>query len=189
VKSPEETLRDCREKMDKSVEYLEKELRGIRTGRASTALIEYLKVDYYGSPTELRELAAVSVPEPTQLMVKPFDPGATSAIAKAIEAADLGLNPQAEGGAIRIAVPSPSAERRKQLIVQVGKLAEDTRIAIRNERRDANKQIDQVVKDKENSLSEDQGKAAKDEIDELTKKHTARIDELAEKKTAEIKDI
>ncbi len=101
-------LRDCQHRMDKSVEYFERELRGIRTGRATTALVEYVKVDYYGSPTELRQLAAVSVPEPTQLLIKPFDPTATTAIAKAIETADLCLNPIPAQSSIRINFPPPS---------------------------------------------------------------------------------
>ncbi len=148
-------LQDCRERMDKSLDYFQRELRGIRTGRASTALIDYVKVDYYGSVTELRELAAVSVPEPTMLLVKPFDPSSQSNIIKALETADLGLNPRPDGPAIRIGVPPPSAERRKQLMTQVKKMAEDARVAIRNERRDANKHLDQLVKDK--TISEDNG--------------------------------
>ncbi len=177
-------LRDCRERMDKSLAYFQRELRGIRTGRATTALIDYVKVDYYGSPTELRELAAVSVPEPTMLLVKPFDPSSQSNIIKALETADLGLNPRPDGPAIRIGVPPPSAERRKQLMTQVKKMAEDARVAIRNERRDANKHLDQLVKDK--TISEDDGKAAKDEVESLTKKHVEQIDGTCDKKVAEI---
>lgn len=182
-------MKDAREKMDKSVEYLQRELRGIRTGRATTALIDYVKVDYYGNMTDLRELAAISVPEPTILMVKPFDPGAKQGIIKAIETAQLGLNPMAEGAAIRINVPPPSSERRKQLVGQVRKLAEDARVAIRNERRDANKHIDALQKDKSNPVSEDQAKDSKAEIDELTKKHTGTIDTVCEKKVKEIEEI
>jgi len=184
-----EIQKEARERMDKSVDHLRNELRGIRTGRASTGLIEYVKVDYYGSPTDLRDLAALSTPEPTQILVKPFDPGAKNAIIKAIEGADLGLNPQAEGDAVRISVPSPSTERRKQLVGQVRKLAEDAKVAIRNERRDANKAIDQLVKDKENQISEDQGKDAKDDIDALTKKHTDTIDEITASKVKEVEDV
>ena len=175
--------------MDKSVQYYQRELRGIRTGRATTALIDFVKVDYYGSPTELRELAAVSVPEPTMLLVKPFDPGAKAEIIKAIETADLGLNPTAEGPSIRINVPSPSAERRQQLVSQVKKMAEDARVAVRNERRDANKHIDQLVKDKTTDVSEDAGKGAKHEVEEHTKKHIAQIDEVCRKKVTEVQDV
>ena len=182
-------LSECRQKMDKSLEYFRNELRGIRTGRATTALIEYVKVDYYGSPTELRELAAISVPDPTMLVVKPFDPGSVAGIVKALETADLGLNPQADGASIRISVPPPSIERRKQLVSQVKKMTEDARVAIRNERRDAIKHIDQLVKDKENHVSEDQGKAAKDEVEAMTKKHVGLIDETSDKKVKEIEEV
>ncbi|MBL9148547.1 MAG: ribosome recycling factor [Phycisphaerae bacterium] len=180
---------ECEEKMIKSVEYLTRELRGMRTGRASTALLEYIKVDYYGSQTDLRELAGISTPEPTQLLVKPFDPSSKQTIIKAIETAGLGLNPQSEGSVIRINVPPPSLERRKQLVGQAKKMAEEQKVAIRNERRDANKHIDLLVADKKNPVSDDQAKSAKDEIDELTKKYTAKIDEVTAKKVTEIEEI
>lgn len=182
-------INETSQRMDKSVDHFDHELRGIRTGRATTALIEYVKVDYYGSPTELRELAAITVADPTQLVVKPFDPSAKSGIIKAIETADLGLNPMADGDIVRIAVPAPSGERRKQLITQVRKLAEDAKVSVRNERRDANKHIDQVVKDKAQPVSEDQGHDAKAEVDELTKKHIEGIDDRCNKKVAEIEEI
>src|SRR5436190_17095438 len=130
-------LNDCKSKMAKSIEHYEKELRGLRTGRASTALIDYVKVDYYGSPTDLKAIASVNVPEPNQLLVKPFDPASKNDIIKAIEKADLGLNPMSEGQTIRISVPAPSAERRQQLVGQVKKMAEASKNATRNERRDA----------------------------------------------------
>ncbi len=179
--------KETKSKMDKSVEHLERELRGIRTGRATPGLIESVKVDYYGSPTDLRDIAGISTPEPTQLLVKPFDASAKQAIVKAIETADLGLNPIPEGNAVRINVPAPSQERRKQLAGQVRKLAEDAKVAIRNERRDAMKHIDQLVKDKE--VSEDEGKRAKEEIDAKTKRHTERIDEICDAKVKEVESI
>lgn len=185
----DEIRRECRQHMAKSVEHFDRELRGIRTGRATTALIDYVKVDYYGSSTDLRELAAISVPEPTRLLVKPFDPSSTSAIVKAIETADLGLNPQADGPTIRISVPPPSAERRKQLVNQVRKMAEDARVSVRNERREAIKHVDQAVKDKSNPVSEDQGKDAKGDIEKLTKDHIKLIDEHFDRKAAEIEEV
>jgi ribosome recycling factor len=187
--SLEKVEAECKARMKKSVEYFDRELRGIRTGRATTALIDYLKVDYYGSSTDLRELAAISVPEPTKLLVKPFDPSSTQEIVKTIERADLGLNPQVDGQAIRINVPAPSAERRKQLVGQVRKMAEEAKVAVRNERRDAIKQIDQMVKDKEQHVSEDDAKAAKFNVDELTKDHTKVIDVGCEKKADEVEKL
>ena len=179
-------LLECEERMEKSVDYLARELRGMRTGRANTAMLEYIKVDYYGS---MSELAAINVAEATQLLVKPFDPGAKSEIIKAIEKSGLGLNPMSEGNAIRINVPAPSADRRKQLAVQVKKLAEESKITIRNERRDANKAVDALAADKKAGVTEDMAKSAKEDIDDFTKKHTAKLDELADKKVAEIEEV
>lgn len=185
----DQILRDCKAKMDKSLEHYEKELRGLRTGRATTALIDYVKVDYYGNPTDLKSLAAVSVPEPNQLLVKPFDPSSKNEIIKAIEKADLGLNPMSEGTSIRINVPAPSAERRQQLVGQVKKMGEEAKVAIRNERRDAIKHIDVMVKDKNAHLSEDQAKASKTQIEDFTKKHIDQIDQMAVKKSAEVTQV
>jgi len=182
-------INECRAKMDRSIEHFEKELRGIRTGRATTALVDYIKVDYYGSMTDLRELAGISIPEPTQILIKPFDPSSISAIVKAIETADLGLNPMKDANSVRINVPAPSSERRKQLVGQVRKMAEDARVAVRNERRDANKHIDQLVKDKTASISEDQGKDAKDEVEAVTKAHTDKIDEVCNRRIADIETV
>ncbi len=181
--------KDTRARMNKSIEYLQKELRGIRTGRASTALLEYLKVEAYGTTVDLRDVAAISVPEATQLLVKPFDPTLKNGIAKSIESADLGLNPQVEGEAIRINLPPPSAERRTQLAGQVRKLAEETRVAVRNERRDGMKQIDARIKDKSDSLSEDMGKNLKQEIEDLTKSKISEVDTMSNEKTAEIEQL
>jgi ribosome recycling factor len=187
--TPDQILRETKTKMDKSIEHYEKELRGLRTGRATTALIDYIKVDYYGNPTDLKSLAAVSVPEPNQLLVKPFDPSSKNEIIKAIERADLGLNPMSEGTSIRINVPAPSAERRQQIVGQIKKMAEDTKVAVRNERRDAIKHIDSLVKDKSVHLSEDEAKRRKDEIESMTKKHIEQVDQMCAKKSAEVVQV
>ncbi len=177
------------DRMQKTTDYLQKELRGMRTGRATVALLEYVKVDYYGSHTDLRELAMINVADATQLLVKPFDPGCKSEVVKAIEAAGVGARAQVEGNAIRVSVPAPSSDRRKQLVVQVKKLAEDSKVAIRNERRDCNKAIEHLVADKKNAIPEDAAKKSKEEIDEMTKKYCERVDELAEKKVTEIEEV
>jgi len=182
-------IKECEARMDKSVSYLDSELRGIRTGRATTALIDHVKVEYYGSPTDLKQLAAISVPEATRLVVKPFDPQVKHEICKALENADLGLNPQVDGDAIMINVPPPSTERRKQLVNQVKKMAEDSRVAIRNERRDALKQIDALVKDSSSGVSEDDAKRAKDDVEAATKRHARTIDDHLAAKTAEIEQV
>lgn len=182
----DEILLECEDKMDKAVDYLRGELKGIRTGRASPALVEYVKIDYYGSATDLRQLAQVSVPEPTQLLIKPHDPSSVSAIIKGIQSAGMGLNPVAEGKAVRISIPPLSTERRRELVGAMHKMAEQTKVAIRNVRRDANKHIDQAQKDKATELTEDDAKRAKDEVQDATKKHEATVDELVKNKEAEI---
>jgi len=186
---PSEYAKTAKVAMSKPIEYYQRELRGIRTGRASTALLEYLKVDAYGSPCDLRDIAAVSVPEPTQLLVKPFDPSLRTDIAKAIETAELGLNPMVEGDAIRVNMPAPSADRRSQLANQVRKLAEESRIAVRNERRDVLRHLDADLKDKSSSLSEDDAKRAKSEVEDITKSRIGEIDDLCNKKVTEIEQI
>jgi ribosome recycling factor len=182
-------LLEAEDHMDKAVAYLQGELKGVRTGRASPALVEFVKVDYYGSMTDLRSIANVSVPEPTQLHIKPYDASALQAIIKAIQSAGLGLNPMGEGKAIRINIPPLSGERRQQLADSVKKMAEQAKVAIRNVRRDANKHIDQLEKDKKVAVTEDQAKAAKEDVTEMTKKHEAKIDELIENKRKEILEV
>ena len=186
---PETIKSDTAESMRKSVDYLKSELKGIRTGRASTALIEFVKVDYYGSMTDLKALAAISVHDAHQLVVQPFDPGATGEIRKAIENAELGLNPQVEGKIIRVNIPQLSGERRQQLVQQVKKLGEDAKIAVRNARRDANKHADQLAKDKDAHLSEDQIADLKDEIQEMLKKHEGEIDKAVNQKAEEVQTV
>lgn len=180
-------ISDCRSRMDRTIQYFKGELKGIRTGRASTALIDHVKVEYYGSPTDLKGLAAISTPEPTKLLVKPFDPQAKHDILKALEASDLGLNPQVDGDAIYVNVPPPSSERRKQLANQVKKMAEEARIALRNERRDAIKHLDSTASDEK--LSDDELKRAKEKIEGMIKGHVKDVDADCDKKVAEIEEL
>ena len=185
----DECLLTCEESMDKSVDYLKNELRGVRTGRASTALVEYIKVDYYGAPTELRQLAMINVPEPTQILIKPFDASCTKEIGKAIEASGLGLNPTVEAKQVRLNLPPLSGERRTQLMSSIKHMGEQAKVAIRNARRDANKHIDQAVKDKSLHHSEDDADDAKNEVQELLKKHEAIVDDLVASKNKEIQEV
>ena len=182
-------LKDCESKMDKSVSYLDTELRGIRTGRATTALVDHVKVDYYGSPTDLKSLAAISVPEASKIVVKQFDPQIKNEICNALKSGDLGLNPQVDGDMITMNVPTPSAERRKQLVNQIKKMAEEARVAIRNERRDAIKQIDAAAKDSSTGVGEDEAKRAREEVESSTKRHVKSIDDALASKSAEIEQI
>lgn len=182
-------LLEGEDRMNTCVDYFQRELRGVRTGRATTALLEYVKVEYYGSSTDLRELAGITVADATTLLVKPFDPSSKGEIVKAIESAGIGVRAVAEGNAVRVSVPAPSSDRRKQLVTQVKKMAEESKVIVRNERRDANKAVDALAADKKAGVTEDMAKGAKEDIDDFTKKHTAKLDELADKKVAEIEEV
>ena len=176
----------CEEAMEKALEYFKNESRGLRTGRASTGLVEFIKVDYYGSMSDLRTIALISTPEPTQILIRPFDASSVQAISKAIQAAGLGLNPMTEGKQIRVNIPSLSGERRNQLVATLKQMAEQTRVAIRNNRRDANKQLDAASKDKSLSISEDDAEKAKEAIQDLVKKYEAMVDQIVAEKTKDI---
>ena len=181
--------KDCSEKMAKAVEFLKLELRGVRTGRAHSGLIEHVKIEVasYGSTMELRELATISVPDPSTLLVKPFDPGTLKDIEKGVQTSSLGVTPISDGKNIRLPIPPLSGERRQQLIQLVKKTAEAQRIAIRNARRDANKAIDSEEKAK--SLSEDDAKSLKDRIQKLTKKYEDEIEHILTAKAKEIEEV
>lgn len=172
------------EKMEKAVAFLSGELRGVRTGRATTGLVEHLKVDYYGSSTPVQQLANLSAPEANLIVIKPFDPSCIKDIERAILGSELGITPQSDKRVIRLVVPPLSGERRKQLANQVKQMAEQTRISIRNIRREANKHFDQEQKDK--SLSEDQAKTGKDQIQDLTKSYEEKVGQQLQAKLAEI---
>jgi ribosome recycling factor len=177
------------ESMEKAVEYLKNELRGVRTGRASTGLVEFIKVDYYGSPTDLRQLAMINAAEATQLLIKPFDASSMQTIVKAIQTAGLGLNPIPEKNQIRISLPPLSGDRRQQLATSVKHMGDNAKVAIRNARRDGNKHVDQAGKDKSMGLSEDDIEKAKKDIQDLVKKYEDMVDHLVEGKTKEIQEI
>ncbi len=182
----DEILLDAEERMEKAVSHLGSSLQGIRTGRANPGLVDSIKVDYYGSPTPLKQIANVSVPEPQQIMIRPFDTSCLGEIAKAIQNSDLGLAPNNDGRVIRLNIPPLSTERRKQLTGRVKDLSEEARVSIRNIRRDANKHADQAEKDK--TMSEDERDDVKDRIQELTKKYEGTVNNKAEAKEKEVMD-
>lgn len=185
----DEILMDCEEGMEKAVDHLRNELRGIRTGRATPALVEYIKIDYFDSPTDLRQLALITIPEPTQLLIKPYDASSVQQIAKAIQAAGLGLNPTSEGKQIRIILPPLSGDRRQQLIGQTKQVGEQARVSIRHARRDANKHVDKALKDKTLHLSEDNAEQTKEEVQNLVKQYESKVDEVVNSKAKEIQEI
>jgi ribosome recycling factor len=180
----DDILLDTEERMDKAVAKLKQDLAGIRTGRANTGLVDSLRVEVYGSPTPIKAIASVGAPEPTQIVVRPFDPNTLKDIEKAIQASDLGLNPQNDGRLIRITVPPLSTEVRRKLVARIKELTEEAKVAVRNVRRDGNKNADQGQKDK--TLTEDDRDRIKGEIQELTKQYENRASDLAQAKEREV---
>lgn len=180
----DDVLLESEERMEKAVNFFHQELVGIRTGRASPGLVESVRVDYYGTPTPLKQIANISAPEAQLLVIRPFDASALKEIEKAILAANLGLTPNNDGKVIRLNVPSLSGDQRKKMVARIKELAEEARVSIRNVRRDGNKQIDAIEKEK--TITEDERDQAKDEIQELTKTYEGKVNALAEKKSAEV---
>ena len=184
--SIEDILLEAEDRMEKSVSLLSDQFKGVRTGRANTGLVESIRVDYYGSPTPLKQIANLSTPEPQQILIRPFDPSVIGEISKAIQTSDIGLNPNSDGKVVRLNVPSLSVEQRKKLVGRVKDLSEEARVAIRNIRRDANKQADH--EEGEKLLTEDEVKSCKEEVQTLTKKFEGKVNDLADRKSSEIMD-
>ena len=185
--SYDEVLLDAEERMEKCVEHLTGDYRGIKSGRATPGLVEGIRVDYYGSPTPLKQLANIGAPEPALLVIKPFDPSVIGDVEKAILKSDIGITPQGDGKLIRLPIPALSEEQRRKYVKMAKEKAEAQRVAIRNVRRDANKAADGLGK--EGDLPEDDCERLKGEIDTLTKSYTAKIDELLDTKTKELMEV
>ena len=182
--SADEILMDIEERMDKAIEVLKKNLSGIRTGRANPGLVDSLRVDVYGSPTPIKQIAAVGAPEPTQIVIRPYDAGTIKEIEKAIVSSDLGFNPQSDGRVVRINIPPLSTDVRKKMVSRIKELSEEAKISIRNIRRDGNKAADQAEKDK--TVSEDQRDDIKDQVQELTKKYEEQASEISKNRESEV---
>ncbi|VTS08830.1 ribosome recycling factor [Tuwongella immobilis] len=180
----DEILMDCEERMEKATNHFRDELRGLRTGRATPALLDNIRVEYYGSPTPVKQIATISTPDPQQLMIKPFNAEDLKEIEKAIRSSDLGLAPNNDGKVIRLKIPPMSGDQRKKMVTRMSKLAEDARVSCRNIRRDGNKHFDQAEKDK--TMTEDDRDSGKEEVQNLLKTYEAKIDDMLEKKTKEI---
>ncbi len=180
----DDILLDAEERMEKAVEVFRHALTGIRTGRANPGLVDSLKVEVYGSPTPMKSLASVGAPEPNQIVVRPFDPGTIKDIEKAIQAADLGFNPQSDGRVIRITIPALSTEVRKKMVARIKELAEEARVAIRNVRRDGNKAAD--TENADGTMTDDDVESAKEQVQELTKTYEGKVGDLAKTKEAEV---
>jgi ribosome recycling factor len=177
-------LKEVETRMNAAIDALSRELAGVRTGRASAALLEGIRVDYYGTPTAIPQMASVSVPDARTIMIQPWEPNQLKAVEKAIIASDLGLSPNNDGKVIRLTMPTLTEERRKQLAKSVGKIAEEHRVAVRNLRREANEKLKAVAKEKK--VSEDEERRAHDQIQKTTDRFIAKVDELLKKKEQEI---
>ncbi len=182
-----EIEQNARARMEKTKSDLQHELATIRTGRASLTLLDHVRVDYYGTPTPLNQLATLTIPEPTLIAVQPWDVSQIGAIEKAIRAADLGLNPSNDGKVVRVPIPPLTEERRKELVKHLHHVLENHRVAVRNIRRDANENVKKLLKDKK--ITEDDDKRAHDEIQKMTNKTIEEIDVMGKAKEKEILEI
>ena len=180
----DEILFDAEERMEKAANVFRDELRGLRTGRATPALVDGIRVEYYGSPTPLKQLAQINTPDPQQIVIRPFDQNSLKDIEKAIRSSDLGLSPNNDGKMIRLIVPAMSGEQRQKMVARIKKLAEEAKVALRNIRRDANKHFDQAEKEKE--MTEDERDKGKEEVQTLLKKFEDRVGDMGEKKSKEV---
>jgi len=178
---------DTEERMKKAVEAIRKELASIRTGKATTSLLDGIRVDYYGTMTPLSQVANISVPDVRLLVIQPWEKKLIPEIVKAIQKSDLGLNPQSDPNVIRLPIPTLTEERRKDLVKLVKKVAEEGKVAVRNIRRDSNDDLKKAEKDKE--ISEDESRKAQQRVQEITDEHIETIEEMLKKKEQEIMEI
>lgn len=184
-------LDDASQRMDKAVEHFALEIRGIRTGRANPGLIENLRVDYYGTKTPLNQMAVINVPEPRQLVVKPYDVSVLKDIERAVQMADLGMNPVSDGKTLRITIPPLSEEQRKKLAARVRTMSEEAKVALRNVRRDMIKHVEGALADKKHVpvVTEDDAKTAKDKVQDILKLHEKKVDDAVAAKSKEIMEV
>jgi ribosome recycling factor len=187
IATTKEAMAAARTRMEKAVEDFRKELATVRTGRANAALLDHVRVDYHGTPMPVNQLGTVTVPDATMLVISPWDPGAVPLIDKAIRASDLGLNPTNDGKVVRIPIPSPTEERRKELVKHIHKVLENHRTAVRNIRRDIKEAIDKLEKDKK--ISQDEQKRSLDELEKVSQAETKKIEDLSTAKEKEVMEI
>jgi len=180
----QEQINNAKSRMQGSIEALKHELATIRTGRANVGLVDHIKVDYYGTPTPLNQLATINTPDPKMITIHPFDRGAMGDIEKAILKSDIGLNPSNDGQIIRLAIPPLTEERRKDLAKQVRKRAEEARVAVRNVRRDVHDHLRKT--EHEHDISQDELKRAENDLQKVTDEHIAEVDRLGEEKEQEV---
>lgn len=179
--------KETKDKLEKALHHVADQLKTIRTSRASPALVDHIRVDYYGTLSPLSQIAQISIPEPRQIMIKPFDLSALKEIEKAIQKSDLGIQPQSDGKVLRLTMPPLSGDQRKKYASRVKELCEEARVAMRNTRRDQNKHADQLHKD--SKLTEDENKKLHDEIQKLLKEYEDKLTTMQDKKTAEVMEV
>jgi len=187
IGTTKEAIAAARTRMEKAVDDFRKELATVRTGRANAGILESIRVDFYGTPTPVNQLGTVTVPEATMLVISPWDPSVVGAIDKAIRASDLGLNPTNDGKVVRIPIPSPTEERRKELVKHIHKVLENHRTAVRNIRRDIKEAIDKLEKDKK--ISQDEQKRSLEELEKVSHSETKKIEDLSAIKEKEVMEI
>jgi ribosome recycling factor len=180
-------IKDSRGRMEKAIEHAKEMLKGIRTSRASSALVDNIRVDYYGSPTPLSQMASISIPEPRQIVIKPFDPSVLTEVGKAILKSDLGITPENDGKVIRLTLPPLSGDQRKKYAAKVKEICEEGRVSLRNVRRDLNKHVDGLMKSGE--VTEDDNRKLHDEIQKLLKEYEDKMGELQDRKTKDIMEV
>ena len=187
IGTTKDALAQARVRMEKAVEDFRKDLASVRTGRANVTLLDAIRVDYHGTPMPLNQLGTMSVPDPTVIVIAPWDPGALALIDKAIRTSDLGLNPSSDGKVVRVPIPSLTEERRKDLVKHIHKVLENHRTAVRNIRRDIKEAVEKLEKEKK--ISEDEKKRTLDELEKVTHQETKKIEDLSAAKEKEVMSI
>ena len=183
----DDELKSAEQRMQKAVDHVRQELTSIRTGRATPALLDRIQVDYYGSPTPVNAVANITAPDPRMVVVQPWEKSMLAVIEKAIQRSDLGINPTNDGQVLRLVMPQPTEDRRKELVKQVHHRVEEARVAIRNIRRDA---VDHVKKmDKDGQVQADEAHRAQEKLEKLTAQYVAQVDEASKKKEAEVMEV
>ena len=187
IANTKDALAQAKARMERAVEDFRKDLGGVRTGRANTALLDNVRVDYHGTPMPINQLGTMSVPDPSMIMISPWDPTAVPLIDKAIRTADLGLNPTNDGKVVRVPIPALTEERRKDLVKMIHKILENHRTAVRNVRRDIKEHVEKLEKEKK--ISEDDKKRGLDELEKLTHTETKKVEDLSAAKEKEVMEI
>ncbi len=187
IANSKDALVQARARMEKAVEDFRKELAGVRTGRANVALLDHVRVDYHGTPMAMNQMGTLSVPEPTMIVISPWDPSAVPLIDKAIRTSDLGLNPTNDGKVVRVPIPPLTMERRQEIVKHMHKVLENHRTAVRNIRRDIKEAVEKLEKEKK--ASEDERKRSVEELEKLTHSETKKIEDLAAMKEKEILEM